>query len=150
MNSSQQDSMKIVLVSQPETVRHGLRHAVEWLARIGLTEDLRGSAELVLAEVVNNVIEHAYAGDPLGTIEIALDPTDSGFSCTVSDSGAPMPTGTPPVGTLPSLDVAVDDLPEGGYGWFLIRTLVNDLTYDRQGDTNRLGFSMAEQAAVSA
>ena len=33
-----------------------------------------------------------------------------------------------------------DTMPEGGYGWFLIRELVQDLVYDRQNDENILFF----------
>jgi serine/threonine-protein kinase RsbW len=33
-----------------------------------------------------------------------------------------------------------DDLPEGGFGWYLIRTLARDVRYDRNGVTNCLTF----------
>ena len=34
------------------------------------------------------------------------------------------------------------DLPEGGFGWFLIRELTHDLTYRRDGSRNHLSFRM--------
>ena len=41
-------------------------------------------------------------------------------------------------GKLP--DTALEDLPEGGFGWHLIHSLTNDLTYLRTGGCNRLRF----------
>ena len=34
----------------------------------------------------------------------------------------------------------IQDLPEGGFGWYLIRTLTTDLTYLREGICNTLSF----------
>ena len=66
------------------------------------------------------------------------------------DQGLPMPGGQPPPGQAAGVDVAVDDLPEGGFGWFLIRKLSQDLRYSRDGDTNRLCFSLSLQPQPAA
>ena len=50
-----------------------------------------------------------------------------------------MPTGLPALGQ-PSPLVMGEDLPEGGFGWFLIRTLTLDLEYERDGGFNKLRF----------
>jgi serine/threonine-protein kinase RsbW len=42
-----------------------------------------------------------------------------------------------------------DDLPEGGFGWFLIRELTKDLQYVRHEDQNRLTFSIPIDAVAS-
>ena len=133
--------LRIVLQSQPDTVRYGLRHVNEWIAQSG-QPGLQGSVEIVLAEVINNVIEHAYAGEPQGIIEISLDPSEKGFACLIRDSGKPMPGEVLPKGSLPDLDVPLEDLPEGGFGWHMIRTLVDDLTYAREAGQNHLSFKM--------
>lgn len=98
----------------------------------------RGTAEIVLAEAMNNIVEHAYA-DASGQIDIALwlSPTD--LLCQIEDEGRPMPGGVLPVGSLPAFSDQ-DGLPEGGFGWHLIRTLCRDLTYDRRDGRNRLRF----------
>ena len=46
------------------------------------------------------------------------------------------------------LDVAREDLPEGGFGWFLIRQLAWDVRYVREGRTNRL-FLAIDLAALA-
>lgn len=53
-----------------------------------------------------------------------------------------MPGGVLPLGASPALVAAgnMGDLPEGGFGWFLIRDLTQNLSYVRDGATNRLDF----------
>ena len=54
------------------------------------------------------------------------------------DSGS---KGRAPIGNHPMTEFnQFDTMPEGGYGWFLIRELVQDLVYDRQNDENILFF----------
>ena len=53
-----------------------------------------------------------------------------------------MPDGGPPKGHPAELGVDMQDLPEGGFGWFLIRTLTTDLRYRREAGRNRLSFQM--------
>jgi len=36
-----------------------------------------------------------------------------------------------------------NDLQEGGYGWFLIRSLMTDVTYERRHKTNHLSLTLA-------
>jgi serine/threonine-protein kinase RsbW len=102
-----------------------------------LAEDDRGTVELVLAEVLNNVAEHAYAGGS-GPVEVGLCATPLGIACRIIDRGLAMPNGRLPQGGLPS--AGPGDLPEGGFGWHLIRSLTADLTYARSAGQNRLSF----------
>lgn len=134
--------------SDPQAVRRALAGALGGLAHLPLTPDQRHSLELVLAEVLNNVVEHAYAGDGAGVIELTISVTSDAVVCEVSDTGRPMPDGTPPPGQLPSAsDDLPEDVPEGGFGWFLIRALTENLTYSRESNRNRLQFSMGFQTA---
>lgn len=105
----------------------------------GLSAILRAEAELVLAEVLNNIAEHAYRGR-VGPIVLRLKPCAGGVFCLLSDDGVAMPGGGLPEGQRPGIDVARDDLPEGGFGWHLIRLLTSRLRYDRRSGCNRLGF----------
>ena len=64
--------------------------------------------------------------------------------CLISDTGLPMPEGQLPAGVLAPLgDFA--DLPEGGFGWHLIRSLSKDLSYRREGGRNLLSFRLDTQ-----
>jgi len=100
-----------------------------------------------MAEVLNNVVEHAYPEGEEGDIEISAIPSETGIQFLVRDKGVPMPNGTPPSGEQGSLDCELDDLPEGGFGWYLIRIMAQNLEYRRSEGYNRLSFFMAQEAA---
>jgi serine/threonine-protein kinase RsbW len=124
----------------PEAVTTGLKHVFSLPLMANLDGDCRGAVEIVLAEVLNNISEHAYAGHP-GKIELWITAHETFLFVRVVDSGLPMPGGEVPGGAL---DVAaeIQDLPEGGFGWFLIRTLTHELAYLREGGHNTLSFCM--------
>lgn len=121
-------------------VRNGLGHLLSMAPLRHLSDDVRGNVEIVLAEVLNNVVEHAYRDAP-GPICICIDLTASVLEVSVFDQGAPMPGGHLPPGLLRPIE-EVEDLPEGGFGWFLIRALTQDLRYERAGEVNRLCFAV--------
>lgn len=131
---------RLSIPAEPIAVRDGLRALFATLPLSELPDDERSTAEIVLAEVLNNIVEHAYATYG-GDIEITLNRAASVVECLVVDSGLPLPDGILPAGVLKPLDPEAE-LPEGGFGWFLIRTLSRDLKYLRDGRYNRLSFRL--------
>jgi serine/threonine-protein kinase RsbW len=133
------DGLHLVFPASQVAVRHSLARLMSEPPLRDLSPDRRGTAELVLAEVLNNVAEHAYA-DGAGPVAVTLTPVAAGICCQVVDQGAAMPAGRLPDGILPATDTALADLPEGGFGWHLIRSLTRDLSYARSDGCNRLSF----------
>ena len=80
---------------------------------------------LALAEGFTNAVRHAHADLPAATpieIELVLQPQK--IEICIFDQGAPFDPNSlsePQPGTLR----------EGGYGWFLLRRLADQVTYDR-------------------
>lgn len=136
--------------SAPEAVRSVLFDVAAVLVRQGVAADDAGQIELVLAEVLNNIVEHAYAERLGGRIEITLERAADRLWCRVSDSGAPMPGGRPPPAAASAIPDGVTDLPEGGFGWFLIHNLADDLSYAREEGMNTLRFSIPFPTAAPA
>lgn len=93
--------------------------------------------EIVLSEVLNNVVEHAYGGAG-GPIELWLGHHDDSAEVSVTDRGRPMPGGRLPMPALRPGRPAAAPPAEGGFGWGLISALATDLHYVRAGETNRL------------
>jgi serine/threonine-protein kinase RsbW len=121
-------------------VRHALAELLAAPPVNALSRADQATVELVLAEVLNNVAEHAYAGAS-GTVTVDLAPAPGGLACLVFDAGDPMPGDRLPEGRLwADRGTALADLPEGGFGWSLIRSLTRDLSYQRRRDQNRLTF----------
>jgi serine/threonine-protein kinase RsbW len=131
--------LRLAISADPVAVRAALATLCDTLILRTLAEDARGTAELVIAEALNNIVEHAY-GEDGGEIEIVLRRAPGALFCQIADRGRPMPGGTAPAGRLPAADTA--NPPEGGFGWYLIRSLSQDLRYRREDDWNRLSFSL--------
>ncbi len=133
--------IRLIVKSDVRSVRAALQDLFGTLGLACLTEAGRGTAEIVLAEVLNNIVEHAQARKA-GDIEVLLRHTTQGLACTVIDRGLGMPHGRLPEGVPGNLSVATGDLPAGGFGWHLIRLLATDLAYRRDGDRNELSFRL--------
>lgn len=128
--------------STPEDVRQALKMISGELAQQGIGETDRDAIEVVLAECMNNVVEHAFAEAPGSRFDLRLHIADEQLFCRVEDGGKPMPGLALPPGTPQDLSVSLDDLPEGGFGWFLIRELTRDLQYSRADNRNSLTFQI--------
>ncbi|MBN2907487.1 MAG: ATP-binding protein [Rhodobacteraceae bacterium] len=134
----------LVVASTPLGVRHALAEMRTRHTPANGGDESLGMAETVLAEVLNNIVEHAYKRHPAGRIELHIDRLDRRLRIDVRDRGAQMPGGTLPLGTLPDIqddpETCPDDAPEGGFGWFLIRAMARDIQYSRENGENRLTF----------
>lgn len=127
-----------------QAARLGVTHVLDALEPLGLDVEEIGTVELVLAEALNNVVEHAYpSGNMTGPIGIACTHLTDGLHFLISDKGCAMPDGTIPLGVRPDVKVATSDLPEGGFGWFLIQDLAKDVEYQRVDGENRLSLRIA-------
>ena len=90
---------------------------------------------LALEEVVTNVVLYAYPSGMEGTVSIEARQEDGVMSFIISDSGRPFdPTLVPDADTT----LAAEDRAIGGLGIFLVRNLVDDLSYERKDDKNYL------------
>lgn len=132
--------MQLTIKSDPIAVRDGLCVILAGPIIQTMEEGARGVAQIVLAEVLNNIVEHAYADSP-GEIFIGLAHHPDGVWVTIKDRGHAFPKEELPQGLLPEMG-SLADLPEGGFGWYLIRTLVRNLTYLRADGQNNLSFCL--------
>ena len=120
--------------------------------QLGLDDLTAGQVELCIAEAVTNAIRHAYHDEPGHTVAIALVAGTDQLNIEVSDSGTPMPVeqeqrllhGTQPV-EFQTTDRK--SLPEGGRGLQIIHDLMDEVSYVRLDNSNRL--IMRKQLATS-
>lgn len=102
--------------------------------------------EIVVAEILNNVVKHAHKDLEQGWFEVQCNLLSNGLHFVCRDNGVAMPGGTPPGGTLPNVERPKDELPEGGWGWSLVRTLSANLSYVRVQDINLVSFNLPSTA----
>jgi serine/threonine-protein kinase RsbW len=121
-------------------VRRAIHETLDILRADGQRPQDVDTIEIILAEALNNVVEHAYEGEEgKGEIRLNMRKRGSSLMIEIRDRGRPMPNGRVPVGNHPMCEFNPKDaMPEGGYGWFLIRELVLDLIYDRKDGENIL------------
>jgi len=140
-----------VSTAAPGAVRRTLKGVRDGLAGAGVTARDRANVEIVLAEALNNIAEHAYAGAAAGRVRLCLKVYGDRIVARISDAGRPLGGDGAPAGLAPGLDGPRMALPEGGFGWFLIRALASDVAYARRGGRNhlRLTIPLGDTAKVA-
>lgn len=137
-------SFDVTVESGAFAARDALAQILTTLERADLDVEEAGTVQLVLAEVLNNILEHAYpSAGPTGSIHVACRQAENGLNFRITDQGRAMPDGQTPLGMPQSVDVDLMDLPEGGFGWFLIHSLAKDVVYERVGQSNQLCLRIA-------
>lgn len=121
-----------------QDTRTALAEIMDQLRRIGVTDEQAGGVEIALAEVVNNIVEHAYEGLKPDRIVLRAVVRRGKLRLLLVDHGGPLPDEELPEGKPADIEKATAELPEGGFGWFLIRTLTRDIRYRRSGNSNHL------------
>nr|WP_255599388.1 ATP-binding protein [Hasllibacter sp. MH4015] len=127
--------------SSPDNVRIALNDMKQAMARHGTPAPLADAAQIILGEVLNNVVEHAYGFEDGHPVRLAIDHRPDGLWCVITDQGRVMPNGAPPAGIMPQVaGTPRDDLPEGGFGWAMVREMTDGIRYTRADGENRLEF----------
>lgn len=135
---------EISIHSGPHAAREALALLLDGLTCLALEAEETFVVRLVVAEMLNNIVEHAYPDpDYPGPIHIACHHEPDGLHLAVWDEGLPMPDLQAPLGLPQEIDRPICDLPEGGFGWFLIRDLAKDLSYQRLAQENRIELRLA-------
>ena len=124
-------------------VREVLARVMRSIDILSLDPEEKGSVELVLAEALNNVVEHAYRGAAERPVHLELHHAADGLHVLIRDSGRPMPEERLPLSDLSTPDGEGPDAPEGGFGWFIIRHIARDIAYRRRDAENVLTFRVA-------
>ena len=134
-NRAAGDVFIITLPSGPGAARDVLSALGDFLTAAASCDDMRSTIDIVLAEALNNVIEHAYP-DGTGPIYLRAQLSTSRLEVLIRDRGIPLPDHL----ILPDEAGGPDpaDLPEGGFGWHLIRTLADGLGHARLARWNEL------------
>lgn len=130
-------NLHLRLNADQETVTNTVQKVIRWLGENGIDEETSGELEIVMAEALNNVVEHAYGFRQEGEIRLNLSITDAHIVVNIIDKGARF-SGPPPPMENDVANLSIFDLPEGGFGWNLIHTLTDAVDFDHLKDENRL------------
>ena len=90
---------------------------------------------LVLDEALSNVIFYAYEEGSTHEIMIDVDYDSNQLAITVTDTGKPF---DPTQKEEPDIHLPADQRPIGGLGIFLMRKIMDEISYQRSGQENIL------------
>jgi serine/threonine-protein kinase RsbW len=125
----------------PAGPRAALAALIADIGREGIAARARRDAEIVLAEVLNNIVEHAYGGRG-GWVEATLRYAPGAIIVCLRDGGR-CHAGPPPdapgrrAHQAPGRGAA-----EGGYGLPIVRALARGMRHRRHGGVNRLELTL--------
>lgn len=130
------------LRAEPFRVREALA-AMSCCLGPRIADDLLGRAELVLAEIMNNITEHGPWRAAMPFIHVRVDLTRHGLTIALTDNGTALPDDCINPRCLPD----TTPMAEGGFGWYLVQDLTASLAYRRAGRRNFLSFEIPAEAA---
>ncbi|MDL2239988.1 ATP-binding protein [Bacteroidales bacterium OttesenSCG-928-L14] len=109
----------------------------EFIEQVGsdlnLDASLIMSLNLALEEAVSNIIMYAFPKEDHQNIKLDVNKKGSDLVFTLTDSGVAF---DPTIKDDPDLDLSAEDRPIGGLGIFLIKQIMNEVTYSRMDDNN--------------
>lgn len=109
----------------------------QWMVGIGVPQNKITNIQIVVAEALNNIIEHGFSIENFGTIDIQIEVDDDSTVVELMDNGKKF---TPPnISKTPLIDSTdFENLPEGGFGWFLITEITSSFELQRHLNMNKL------------
>lgn len=125
--------------AEAQQIRPTLARLLGGLSPLSLSAEDRDAVEIVLAEALNNIVEHAYGAARIARpIDIMCRQGERALDIRITDGGRPMPDDCPPNrGAEPT------PIPqENGFGWMLIHTLTDDVSYSRRRGKNHLAMRL--------
>jgi serine/threonine-protein kinase RsbW len=131
-------------------VRDAMRAIMRRVQSDAAEPEAQVAIEIAIAEAVNNIVEHGYAGMKPGEICVRIHPSPARVRIEIIDSGAPYPGGLVPEPSTHDLSRSIHDLPEGGFGWLLIRRLASGVAYRRKKGRNHLFLAIERPATGGA
>ncbi len=134
----EQDCLDLNFPATEIQASRGIAMLSKQLAAYGLPANKADDVKIALAEAINNVVEHAYAGIAPADIQVDCRLCKKQLAIRIRDTGKPLPDLQPPEATPASVKTSLQDLPEGGFGWFLIHQLASEIHYERTDSSNVL------------
>jgi anti-sigma regulatory factor (Ser/Thr protein kinase) len=103
--------------------------------RHGLAAGLVSTMNLALEEAVTNIIDYGFDDGDAPVIKVGLSCEEWGLTALIEDNGRPF---NPLQTALAATDAPLEERQIGGLGITLIRKLMDDVQYRRNGSKNVL------------
>jgi serine/threonine-protein kinase RsbW len=107
------------------------KHATSY----GFSGEQISDIRLAVDEAITNIIKHAYNGEENHTIEIELSFKDNRVCIELFDTGTTFSLKT---FKQPNIEEKIKQKKRGGMGVYLIHSLMDDVSYGREDDANKM------------
>jgi len=121
---------KFSIQATADTVETAINQISHYCISIGFNNDECFRIQVVLAEALNNIIEHALLGRHNEFIEIHYQSHKSMFIINIIDRGTPLLS--PPNSELPTWEA------ESGRGWPIIYSWMDEVSHQHSNNKNQL------------
>ena len=121
--------MELKISSDPRWLRMVRAMIQEVSRQAGFNETERSEITLAVDEALSNVMKHSYKGNPDGQVWLSCAADNGCLEVVLRDQGEavdPAHLEPPPP----------DEIRIGGRGVFLIRSIMDEVTFEREGETN--------------
>jgi serine/threonine-protein kinase RsbW len=123
------DQVEIRVASDTRWLALIRRVTDEFCQQAGVEGQERHALILAVDEAASNVIRHAYKGDPSQELALTWRWIEGGIEIEIRDQGEPF---DPRKVTVPR----PDEMRLSGRGLFLMRSIMDEIEYRREGSTN--------------
>jgi len=103
--------------------------------KVGLDDMQAMNLNLAMEEAVTNVVLYAYGEDEKGDIDIDCLCEENEMTFVITDKGKPF---DPTQASDPDITLSAEERGIGGLGIFLVRKLMDSMTYERKNNCNVL------------
>jgi anti-sigma regulatory factor (Ser/Thr protein kinase) len=100
-----------------------------------LAKEVVADLQVALSEILTNIVDYGYIDDVDHEIGIRLRVIDNVIEATIEDDGIPF---NPLERDAPDVSAPLKERRVGGLGIHFVKTLMNEVAYDRVGDYNRV------------
>jgi stage II sporulation protein AB (anti-sigma F factor) len=103
-------AISLTVEARPQSVREVRRRVLAFAEEHGAGRDLRGRIGVAVAEAVGNAVMHAYGGEDVGIVDVAIGIEEGDLQVVVADAGHGFRPGDPSgLGTGLSLIASTSD-----------------------------------------
>lgn len=92
---------------------------------------------LIFEEIITNIVSYGYSDEVEHKIQIELDVLNNYLFCSIIDDGSAF---DPLIVDKPKLDEGVEERKIGGLGIHFVKTMIDDISYERIEGKNTLNF----------
>lgn len=130
------DTLVLRFAASHERLRLAEREINELAARERWPDELLFKVKLVVEEIGLNIIDYGYAGDDSGEIEIRFRCEKDTLTIDIIDEAEPFDPLTE--SPIPNTSAEIEERPVGGLGVHLVKQMMDEVRYAREGNSNRL------------